>query len=478
MFKLRFDLTPYQMVMKTISTFLLLCFILVGNLYSQDYSINFKVKTKLKSDKFPSLISNKNWDNAEVIDLISTSNMGLTLASGKKAGWSIFIQPNGAWGWNMGDGERRLDYLPSTLQKINDNQWHEIAISFYLAKETAWLYFDGKHVAIYSLSELVFEPEYLNKAPEINELKALDIKNFKEGGFEQNPTIIANTNKNVGASNLHYESERPEKLTVMSWNIWHGGRHNGIEKGIEQTIEAIRNSGADLICMQETYGSGPIISDALGTLFYYRSSNLSVHSKYPIVDTYHAYEPFRFGGVRVKMGEQLLDVFSLWIHYLPSISKLYPGETIDTILVEENKTRGKEIKEILESLREKEINGKKVPLIVGGDFNSPSHLDWGSDMKAFHNDYVIEWPVSKSMKDVGFIDSFREMAPNPMNSRGYTWSPRFDESMQERIDYLYYIGAIRSVNSYVKGYTDSEWPSDHAAIVTEFRFMNKSNTNE
>ena len=140
------------------------------------------------------------------------------------------------------------------------------------------------------------------------------------------------------------------------------------------------------------------------------------------------------------------------------------------ILSEENKTRGSEIKEILKSLQMAAISGEKTPLIIGGDFNSPSHLDWGENMKSFHNDYIIKWPVSASMVEAGFIDSFREMAPIPRNSLGLTWSPRFHESMQERIDYLYYKGALNCVDAYVKGYTDSEWPSDHAAIVAKYRF--------
>ena len=361
--------------MNQLSCSIVAVLLLVTGVWAQDHSVIFKVKTNVQSEQFPSLISNKNWDDAKVIDLISTSNMGLTLASGSKSGWTIFVQPNGAWGWNMGDGEHRLDYLPTTLQRVNDNQWHEIAISFYLDKETAWLYFDGKHVAIYSLSELNFKAEDVLRKQVATSEKVIKVKDLNEGKTKRDE---------IGLQNF-YKVDAPEKLKVMAWNIWHGGRHNGIEKGVEQTIEAIRNSGADLVCMQETYGSGPAISDALGTLFYYRSSNLSVHSKYPILDTYNAYQAFRFGGVRVKMGDELLDVFSLWIHYLPSISELYPVETVEKILEEENKTRGKEMKEILASLDEIGIDGAQVPLIIGGDFNSPSHLDWGADMKLYHH---------------------------------------------------------------------------------------------
>jgi exonuclease III len=425
---------------------------------AQDYTVSFEIKTTSSSENFPSLVSNKMWGDAPIIDLISTSNMGITLASEKKIGWSIFMQPNGAWGWNIGDGNARLDYLPTTKQAINDGTWHQISVSFYLDKKTAWLYFDERHVAIYSLSELKLSKEDIIGNLTFSGEKQLNIRKENAGKF----SVISKNNKGD-------DQNTQRKLTVMSWNIWHGGRHNGIEKGIAQTITAIRESGADMVCMQETYGSGPAISDALGTLFYYRSSNLSVHSKYPIVDTYDLYQPFRFGGVRVKMGTQLLDVFSLWIHYLPSISKLYPLEPVSTIILEENKTRGKEVKEILAELKKVSIS-EDIPMIIGGDFNSPSHLDWGEDMKAFHHDYTIKWPVSTSMFEEGFIDSFREMATVPKYNLGYTWSPRFHESLQQRIDYLYYKGGLKCIDSYVKGYTYSEWPSDHAAIVAKYRF--------
>jgi len=457
--------------MKKYYVLALLHVFILQSIVAQDYTVSFKVKTKSVSEKFPSLCSNKEWDGAPVIDLISTSNMGNTLASGVKSGWTIFVQPNGAWGWNIGDGKRRLDYLPTTLQRINDGKWHELAVSFYLDKKTAWLYFEGKHVAIYSLSELNLENIHIKNSLSFSENKNLKIKKAKTGKFVQ-PLSYIEKNKISEAKGkaLKSKSSIEKKLGVMSWNIWHGGRHNGKEKGVEQVIEAIKNANVGIVCMQETYGSGPAISDALGTVFYYRSSNLSVHSKFPIVDTYDLYQPFRFGGVRVKIEDQLVDVFSLWIHYLPSVSKLYPGESVAKILEKENKTRGKEIKEILATLKKSNIKGEKVPLIIGGDFNSSSHLDWGTDMKLFHNDYVIEWPVSKSMIDFGFKDSFRELAPVPKYSLGNTWSPRFHESLQARIDYLYFKGNVKCVNSYVKGYTDAEWPSDHAAVVGEYRF--------
>src|SRR5690606_18432600 len=56
----------------------------------------------------------------------------------------------------------------------------------------------------------------------------------------------------------------PIDLKVMAWNIWHGGREDGKDVGPARVIDVIRNSGADVVAMQETYGSGELIQKELG----------------------------------------------------------------------------------------------------------------------------------------------------------------------------------------------------------------------
>ncbi|SVA18356.1 uncharacterized protein METZ01_LOCUS71210, partial [marine metagenome] len=62
-------------------------------------------------------------------------------------------------------------------------------------------------------------------------------------------------------------------FSVMTWNIWHGGREDGEEVGPQRVIRVIKNSRADIIAMQETYGSGELISEALGFNFLPRGTN-------------------------------------------------------------------------------------------------------------------------------------------------------------------------------------------------------------
>ena len=109
-----------------------------------------------------------------------------------------------------------------------------------------------------------------------------------------------------------------------------------------------------------------------------------------------------------------------------------------------------------------------MPVIVGGDFNSGSHLDWTKEAAhlANHHGLVVTWPASQSMADAGFIDTFRTANPDPVATPGHTWSPEFRDSHQERIDYVYARGEEwRVLESKVLQEHPHGWPSDHAAVL-------------
>ena len=245
---------------------------------------------------------------------------------------------------------------------------------------------------------------------------------------------------------------------------------------MQRVIDVIKESKADIVLMQETYGSGAIISDALNFHFYLISSNLSIMSRYPIGETYHTYDSFRCGAARIQLSKnQEIVVSSLWIHYLPSISKqLREGTTPKKLIAEEMKTRGKEIIKILKDLKPVIDDSNHTPIIIGGDFNSPSHLDWTDatkDRKA-HSGLVVDWPVSKSMTSAGFTDSFRKVYPDPAIHYSRTWSPAFPESMEQRIDYVYYkSNHLQAISGKVIDSHKVHFPSDHAAYITTLRIQ-------
>ena len=439
-----------------------------------DFNFQIWIKTTSTDSVFLPIATNKYWIPYDIVDFTSNHNYGQSSSSGIDKGWTLALQPNGSWTWNIGDGKNRLDYLPTPeFQPINDGQLHYLAFTVNFKERSVWLYYDGRNVAIYSLDELNQQFLQLNDfLGEVYSDDAIEIKTIeKRRGFLTPDKVLKNWEEKFPANPNTALTTKNKSLNVISWNIWHGGRRDGEKEGLERTIGILKDNRPDLICMQETYGSGPIIADHLQFIYYYRSSNLSVMSRYPITRTLGFYEPFRFGGVTVELPDsQQVNVFSLWINHLPGVNEMvHAAKDQNDIIPEEMKTRGKEIQEIIATLPDLLEERDSVPIIVGGDFNSPSHLDWKDNTASIHLGLTVEWPVSKFMAEAGFKDGFRTVHSDPMKHYGRTWSPKFTEVWQDRIDYIYYSGEkLDCVDAKMLDQWDPQWPSDHAGVWCQF----------
>ena len=267
-------------------------------------------------------------------------------------------------------------------------------------------------------------------------------------------------------------------FSVMTWNIWHGGREDGEKVGPLKIIKVIKNSHADIIAMQETYGSGELISEALGFNFLPRGTNVSIMSRFPILDDISVYHEFKCVGAIIQLPDKTqLAFYSIWLPYDAEIWAVgtREGKSKEELLAAcASSASDLELILTLAKANLAESNYADIPIIIAGDFNSMSHLDYTED--AFDQyGYIIDWPTSKHITAAGFTDSFREQHPRVNRKLGSTWSPRFPDQQQDRIDFIYYLNdSIKSVNS-VKYHRLVEFqskpatfPSDHAALVTSF----------
>lgn len=145
---------------------------------------------------------------------------------------------------------------------------------------------------------------------------------------------------------------------------------------------------------------------------------------------------------------------------------------------------------------------KTQPIILAGDFNEPSHLDWTKEF--FENgidrwrmnptqtklSIPIRWTGSELIHKTGLDDSFRVVHPNAVNRPGITFTPNYrpgtpgrkpiNDQIHTRIDRIYYSRAtLKPIVSKVLGekspWTDDvftgKWPSDHRAVLSTFRLL-------
>lgn len=269
----------------------------------------------------------------------------------------------------------------------------------------------------------------------------------------------------------------PCTVRVMSFNIEWGGTH----VRFASVVEAIVASGADIAGIQEPQGNLARLARALG---WHLSRRNHVISKYPLVDPPGGGGRFLF--VEVTPGR----VVAIANVHLPSDPYgpywLRAGRTSEEVMMLEREVRLSAITPLLDTLEP--IYRRGVPVFLAGDFNAPSHEDWTEAAAGhfLHRDAAFDWPVSRAVIAAGFRDSYRAVHPDPVAQPGFTWwaarplienyNPS-DPGDRNRIDFVWFAGPATAKDSRLVGEANgrgvsvsiSPWPSDHRAVLSEFR---------
>ena len=308
------------------------------------------------------------------------------------------------------------------------------------------------------------------------------------------------------------------ELKVMTWNIW--GKLNQdprytVDKTTarDRTIKIIRQSGADIVAMVETYGSASDIADALG--FHHHTpandANLCIFSRYPLsdIELLEGLNPFSFISATVTLPRgQKVRVYDIWLTSGGRHIVEIKNESVsDAQFVRGDNNRFEHLQQLLKhpTFRRDVESADSVPVIVAGDFNCVSHLDYTKatrDAKLNHS-RVLPIKVSQAMQEAGFIDSYRAAHPTiSANTLGHTWTTVGTDYVYEsdkgfvetdnhprpqyrnpytRIDYIYAQGQLLEVvdSEVITRHPDylnrhfPEFPSDHAAVISTFTVSSK-----
>lgn len=300
---------------------------------------------------------------------------------------------------------------------------------------------------------------------------------------------------------------RVDKLRVMSYNLWHGWGlvNNGFRKGLDSIILA----DADIVCTQESSDnvhSGnrfqpQLVAAELGWHFSRlpNSGDIGVLSRYPIAETF---SPTSFAvGARVdlcgtrRQAAQDVIVYSTHLDYqnYGPYKAAEAASTNECTMTEElGSQRDEQSAALMKALESQLDAADKTPVIVCGDFNCPSHLDWTSAAANLHNGKTVAWPATVHFANAGLKDTFRELHPDPLATPGNTWAPIYNGNEPlDRIDMIFAKGSgLKTLSSevyhtkvetqipnYSGNHTlvkNNTWPTDHAAVVTEFSISNSS----
>ncbi|MDR3246530.1 MAG: metallophosphoesterase [Prevotellaceae bacterium] len=333
-------------------------------------------------------------------------------------------------------------------------------------------------------------------------------------------------------------SNNGTELKVLQLNIWIQGRN--VPNAPEGVVDIIAQTDPDVVFLCELItDTKPPFTNWLieelakkGKTYYSdeQQEGVATLSKYPLQKTSLLIPTKERGRVIVKsfieVNGRTVVLYSTHLdhkHYAPYLPRGYgaltwqkidaPVTDADSILAANRVSfRDEAIRGFLTDAKQETDQGNIV--IIGGDFNEPSHLDWQDDTKDMrdHRGVSINWDVSLMLQHAGFVDTYRRLYPNPVTHPGFTWpagneqaelkklffTPDADE--RDRIDFVYYypqpgatlaginiVGPVASIDHgkiVADGADDviiepeGVWPSDHKGNLVTFRISSDNKVNK
>lgn len=320
-------------------------------------------------------------------------------------------------------------------------------------------------------------------------------------------------------------AEAKDRFTVLQWNIWQEG--TVIPGGYDAIVDEIARLRPDFVTLSEVrnYNNVDFTARLCRSLaergleyhsFMTRDTGLLSHT--PITDTLTVFpENGDHGSIYRLLTEIDGHKVALYTAHLDYLNDAYynargydgctwaetelPASVDELLHLSDLSQRDDAIKLFIRQAALDEAAGYSV--ILGGDFNEPSHRDWIEANKDLydHNGFVVPWTVTSLLEQAGFSDAYRVVYPDPLTHPGFTypsdnpartpdkitWAPKADE--RDRIDYIFYRGkGLRAVNAAVFGPAGSivrcrrvveqsldpfivplgVWPTDHKGLLVTF----------
>jgi endonuclease/exonuclease/phosphatase family metal-dependent hydrolase len=327
------------------------------------------------------------------------------------------------------------------------------------------------------------------------------------------------------------------EFSVLQFNIWNEA--NQFKDGLERISEVILESDADIVAFSEVRNKrGDWHEKIVAELkeserdYYgvFGGGDVGLISRYPILKTEALFD-------RTKQDQGSLIAYHLQLpgggllivcsahldyrHYAVNLVRGYNGGTPGFKMLDADQDDQPDpetnVKKVMaynqKSFKDEAVRAFityaaqpefiNVPIILAGDFNDGSHLDWTDSMKNLlgHNGLSISWKNSRDLYAAGFVDAYRELYPDPVThpcitwpspatgrKKSTSWAPKSDE--RDRVDYIYTrSSSIEPIAAYVVGPRQSyrfnelsddpgedvflcdsaNWPSDHKGVLIQFK---------
>ncbi|ADG77931.1 Endonuclease/exonuclease/phosphatase OS=Tsukamurella paurometabola (strain ATCC 8368 / DSM /CCUG 35730 / CIP 100753 / JCM 10117 / KCTC 9821 / NBRC 16120/ NCIMB 702349 / NCTC 13040) OX=521096 GN=Tpau_1302 PE=4 SV=1 [Tsukamurella paurometabola] len=233
-------------------------------------------------------------------------------------------------------------------------------------------------------------------------------------------------------------------VRVLQMNTWNNGQ--SVKGGEKLLLEEIQRVQPDIVILSEAGTVTQSLATSLnqnGTTYYstLKTRDSGILSKYPIESSADLADG-RATKAIINVDGTSFAVYSLHLNpsvYAPYLPRGYNGDSseyrgwdqittgpvtdTDTVLaVNAESGRPAAVARVIADAAAEAAKGRQI--LLGGDFNEPSNLDWTAATKNTfdHNGAVIPWQSTQQLQDAGYLDAYRTKYPDPVTHPGITWA--------------------------------------------------------
>ena len=221
-----------------------------------------------------------------------------------------------------------------------------------------------------------------------------------------------------------------KEFTVLQWNIWQEGTM--VPGGYEAIVKEIVRLKPDFVTFSEVRNYHQTrfcdrivqsLKEEGETYYSFYSYDSGLLSRHPITDSLTVFPEKDDHGSIYKMVSRIhghrVAVYTAHLDYLNDAYynvRGYDGSTweeipipqtvLEVLKVNDASLRDDAIRAFIAEAKKDIAEGTMV--ILGGDFNEPSHLDWIRETKDLydHNGLIIPWTVPLMLDNAGFVDAY------------------------------------------------------------------------
>jgi hypothetical protein len=398
---------------------------------------------------------------------------------GKFRGWRLIALPNNEYCWEMSDGKNNWRFNWRDESAESTNGWMQWGFNFAKTKKEVRLFVNGQNRAVIGVDRL--DSLYFSGVLELG--GSLQLRNFSQRLFPGSIDLLSFWGRPLLASEVaaiyKNDARRPVTLNQVKGDVkvltFNASCVNNCPSYWINACRAIKSAGAQVVLLQNAARFGPFFAKQSQGNAYLRGDGFCIVSQLPLGETHRSVREKNAAAVDIIAQKKFRFVaVTCLLGAYPLVDELFQPSGVDlyTFIDNEKKRRGTELRLLMGAMLSVANSNPEVPICMGIELNSGSHLDWTERNSANRNNMSVNFELTQLLQHDGFGDTYRQYYPNEVLFQGYNAQRGNAHVYNNREEFLFVKGTqLKLLESKIVAVVPDSLPHAELAVLSEFEIV-------